>query len=127
MKTTTALLARTITRSSSKQSYYTACFLVDKDLVDDCCRAYGYFRWADDYIDLNSIPKEDRIAFIARQKSLVERLYRGEMLSDLSPEEEVVADLICHDRGENSGLRSFIRNFMAILEFYFKGPNRSFS
>ena len=117
MKTTTALLARTITRSSSKQSYYTACILVDKELVDDCCRAYGYFRWADDVIDLNAQPKDDRIAFIERQKDLVERLYRGEIPTDLCPEEEIIADLISHDRGENSGLHSFIHNFMAILEF----------
>ena len=116
-KSTTALLARNITRSSSKQSYYTACLLVDKDLVDDCCRAYGYFRWADDVIDLNSLQKEERIAFIIRQKELIEQAYRGEILSDLCPEEEIVADLIRHDREENSGLRSFIRNFMAILEF----------
>jgi len=117
MKTDTALLARTITRSSSKQSYYTACLLVDKDLVDDCCRAYGYFRWADDVIDLNSLPKEDRISFIERQNILIERLYQGENPTDLCLEEEIIADLIRHDRGNNSGLQSFIRNFMAILEF----------
>ena len=56
MKNTTALLAHTITRASSKQFYYTAYILVDKDLVDNCCRAYGYFRWADDVVDLNSLP-----------------------------------------------------------------------
>ena len=117
MKPATALLARDITRSSSKQSYYTACLLVDKDLVDDCCRAYGYFRWTDDVIDLNLLPREQRIAFIKRQKKIVERLYRGEFPDDLCPEEEIIADLIQHDRGENSGLKSFIHNFMAILEF----------
>jgi phytoene/squalene synthetase len=117
MKSASALLARSITRSSSKQSFYTACLLVDRDLVDDCCRAYGYFRWADDVIDLNSLPREKRVAFIERQKDLVERLYRGELPTDLCSEEEILADLIRHDRGENSGLQSFIRNFMAILEF----------
>lgn len=117
MKPETAILAHTITRSSSKQSYYTACLLVDKDLVDDCCRAYGYFRWADDVIDLNMLPREQRIAFIKRQKNLVERLYRGEPPNDLCPQEEIIADLIQHDRGENSGLQSFVQNFMAILEF----------
>jgi phytoene/squalene synthetase len=125
MKPETALLAHAITRASSKQSYYTACLLVDKDLVDDCCRAYGYFRWADDVIDLNLLPKEQRIAFIERQNNLVERLYRGETPKDLCPEEEIIADLIQHDRGENSGLKSFIRNFMAILEFDAKRKGRS--
>jgi len=117
MKNDTALLAHTITRSSSKQSYYIACLLVDRDLVDDCCRAYGYFRWADDVIDLNSLPKQERVSFIERQNDLIELLYRGEIPTDLCPEEEIIADLIRHDRGKNSGLQSYIRNFMAILEF----------
>jgi len=46
----TADLARTITRASSKQSYYTARLMVDKDLEVDCFRAYGYFRWVDDMV-----------------------------------------------------------------------------
>ncbi len=117
MKNDTAALAHSITRDSSKQSYYTARLLVDKDLVDDCCRAYGYFRWVDDAIDLTSKPREERIAFIKSQRNLIDRLYRNEHLDDLEPEEEIIADLIKHDRGENSGLQSFIRNFLAILEF----------
>ncbi len=51
MKASTAALARSITWASSKQTYYTARLMVDKDLVDDCYRAYAYFRWADDIID----------------------------------------------------------------------------
>ena len=51
MSKDSAALARSITQASSKQSYYTARLLVDRDLVDDCCRAYGYFRWADDVVD----------------------------------------------------------------------------
>ena len=117
MKSATALLARSITNSSSKQSYYTACLLVDRDLIDDCCRAYGYFRWADDVIDLNSLPKAERMAFIERQMELIDRQYYGKTPLNLCPEEEILADLIQHDRGEKSGLQSFIQNFMAILKF----------
>jgi len=123
MSADTAALARYITRGSSKQSYYTAYLLVDRDLVDDCFRAYGYFRWADDVVDgltpvAGELPSEAaRISFIARQRALIERLYRGERPDDLAPEEEVIADLISHDRGEDSGLRSFIRNFLALIEF----------
>ena len=113
----TAALARSITQASSKQSYYTARLLVDKDLVDDCCRAYGYFRWADDIVDLASRSSDERISFIRRQRELIERLYRNERPDDLTPEEEIVADLISRDRGENSRLQSFIRNFLAVLEF----------
>jgi phytoene/squalene synthetase len=113
----TAILARAITWSSSKQSYLTAVLLADRDLVDDCLRAYAYFRWADDRIDLGSASDEDRNRFLRRQKALVERCYRRERPDDLAPEEEMLADLIAHDRGNADGLQSFIRNFMWVLEF----------
>jgi len=123
MMDATAALGRSITWASSKQSYYTARLLVDKDLVNDCYRAYAYFRWADDIIDVSSQSSDERTSFIGRQRELIDRLYRGERPDDLTPEEEMVADLISHDRGENSGLQSFIRNFLAVLEFdaYRKG------
>jgi phytoene/squalene synthetase len=119
----TADLARSLTRASSKQSYFTARLLVDRDLVDDCCRAYGYFRWADDVVDGvtaengSSRSQDERISFISRQKLLVDRLYRHEPVEHLSPEEQIIVDLVRHDRGEDSGLQSFIRNFLAIIEF----------
>ena len=59
----------------------------------------------------------DRVSFIERQLNLIDQLYRGEKPLGLCPEEEIIADLICGDRKENSGLQSFIRNFMRILEF----------
>ncbi len=129
MTDTTAALARSITKASSKQSFYTARLLVDKDLVDDCCRAYAYFRWADDIVDadtsrdVSSQSREESISFIRRQRELVDRLYRDERPDDLTPEEEIIADLISHDKHENSGLQSFIRSFAAVLEFdaYRKG------
>jgi phytoene/squalene synthetase len=114
---TTAALAHSITWASSKQSYLTARLLADRDLVDDCLRAYAYFRWADDAIDISSQSSAERTAFIARQKMLIENLYRGGRPADLCPEEEILADLIAHDRGPDSGLRSFIHNFMAVIEF----------
>jgi phytoene/squalene synthetase len=92
-------------------------------LVNDCCRAYGYFRWVDDVVD--AVPEEDQaarfreeaISFVKRQRELIDRLYRGERPDDLMPEERIIADLIGHDRGADSGLQSFIRNFLAIIEF----------
>jgi phytoene/squalene synthetase len=122
MSEDSAALARSITKASSKQSYYTACLLADRDLVDDCCRAYGYFRWADDVVDgATSVnggkSRAERISFIHRQRDLIEGLYRGERPGNLAPEERIVADLIIHDRRENSRLRSFIFNFLAIVEF----------
>ena len=117
MKEPTATLARSITWASSKQTYYTARLMVDRDLVDDFCRAYAYFRWADDVIDVSSRSVEERISFVGRQRALIDQLYRNERPDDLAPEEEIVADLISHDRGESSGLQSFIRNMFAIIEF----------
>jgi len=107
----TASLARAITWAGSKQTYFTVRLLVDKDLVDDCYRAYAYFRWADDVIDDSARSSEERLAFIDRQKELIEQLYKGKRPYDMLPEEEIVADLISHDRGENHGLVSFIYNF----------------
>jgi len=123
MLNSSATLARSITRAGSKQTYYTVRLLVDRDLVNDCYRAYAYFRWADDIVDAeassddSSHSDDGRIAFIERQRELVDRLYRNERTADLTPEEEIIADLISHDRGEKSGLRSYITSFLAILEF----------
>ena len=117
MTNQSADLAREITRASSKQSYYTARLMVDSHLELDCYRAYGYFRWVDDIVDIECQTKAGCLAFILRQKDLVERLYRGENPIDLSPEEEILADLICNDRGDCYRLRSYILNFLAIIEF----------
>ena len=123
MSEDTANLARFITFSSSKQSYYTARLLVDSDLVDDCHRAYAYFRGVDDVVDVSSKSMEERVTFIERQRILINQLYANIRPGDLTPEEEIIADLISHDRGDDSGLRSFINNFFAIIEFdaYRKG------
>jgi phytoene/squalene synthetase len=123
MRDATAALARSITWTGSKQTYYTAHLLVDKDLVNDFCRAYAYFRWADDIIDVSSQSADERVSFIRRQRELIDRLYRNERPNNLTPEEAIIADLISHDREENSGLQSFIRNMLAVIEFdaYRKG------
>jgi phytoene/squalene synthetase len=132
---TIAELARAITRASSKQTYYTARLMVDKDLVDDFCRAYAYFRWADDVVDApastncSSTLGDERISFIRRQRALIDRLYGNEPSDDLTPEEAIIADLIGNDRADrrnpasSSGLQSFIRNMFAVIEFdaYRKG------
>ncbi|MGB8214303.1 MAG: squalene/phytoene synthase family protein [Anaerolineales bacterium] len=117
MTNASATLARSITWASSKQSYFTARLLADRDLADDCLRAYAYFRWADDMIDISLSGCEERTIFIARQKNLIDRLYRGERPDGLSPEEAMLADLIAHDCGPDSGLCSFIHNFLSVIEF----------
>ena len=123
MNESTADLARSITWEGSRQTYFTGRLMIDRDLVDDFYRAYAYFRWADDVIDSSSHSDEERIAFIKRQRVLIDGLYNNEQPDDLTAEEEILVDLISHDRGENSGLQSFIRNMFAIIEFdaYRKG------
>ncbi len=113
----TAQLARTITWNSSKQTYLTALFMVDHGMQDDCYRAYSYFRWADDVIDEECQTQEDRMEFISRQMRLVAGLCKGESFDDLAPEEELIAELIDHERAESCKLHSYVRNFLAILDF----------
>jgi hypothetical protein len=121
---------------------------VDRELVDDFYRAYAYFRWADDIIDvftqtnkerINFIKRQirwaddiidvftqtnkERINFIKRQKELIDTLYSDGQPAELEKEEKILADLIRNDRSKNSGLQSFIRNMFAVISFdaYRKG------
>ena len=97
--------------------------MVDKDLADDFYRAYAYFRWADDIIDIHTQSEEERISFIERQKLMIDELYNRRDIDDIAPEEQMLADLIQSDREDGSGLHSFVRNMFAIIEFdaYRKG------
>jgi phytoene/squalene synthetase len=121
--TASAQLARAITWEGSRQSYLIARLLVDRDLQDDCYRAYAYIRWVDDVVDEIARSVDERVMFINRQRDLVDRLCRNERPGRLAPEEEIIADLISHFDATDCGLHSFIRNFLAIIEFdaYRKG------
>jgi phytoene/squalene synthetase len=117
MNSRSAALARSITWDASKQSYLTARLMVDSDLVDDAMRAYAYFRWVDDYVDVHSQSKADSKAFTARQLQIIESMFRGDHPSDLSPEEEIVAELISRHRTPEGGLHSYIRKMMGVIDF----------
>lgn len=110
-------LAAAITLAASKQTYYTVRFLVDKNLVDDAYRAYAYFRWLDDRLDQETLPWAERLAFVQRQQALMEDGYRGQPLADLTPEEQLLADLIQRDTEKDSGLQAYVRNMMAVMVF----------
>jgi phytoene/squalene synthetase len=112
-----AILARNITKTGSIQTYYTAKLMVDKDLVDDFFRAYAYFRWIDDVIDITAESDEERRRFTAAQRQLIDDFYAKNPVAGLQREEEILQDLIFNDRGEDSGLKSFICNMFAIIEF----------
>jgi hypothetical protein len=110
-------LAAAITRAASQQAYYTVRFLVDRALVNDAYRAYAYFRWVDDWLDRDRRPRSQCLAFVQRQQDLLGGGYRGEWPSDLSPEERLLADLIQGDAEQNSGLRAYLHNMMAVMAF----------
>ncbi len=110
-------LSSSITKAAGQQTYYTIQFLADRDKVDDAYLAYGYFRWVDDILDANSGSGEERLAFLARQKYLLESSYRGEGLRDIDIQENMLVELINHDREMNSGLQFYLRNMMQVMDF----------
>src|SRR5262245_50016437 len=110
-------LAATITRTASKQTYYTIRCLVDTGLVQDAYRAYAYFRWVDDWLDQEPRPRTERLAFVKRQQALIDGCAHRDLLADLTPEECLLADLIQRDTQKNSGLQAYIRNMMAVMAF----------
>ena len=115
--TDSGALAAEITKSSSKQTYYTIRLFADRERVDDAYRAYGYFRWVDDVLDAESGSRSEKIAFVNRQKSLLEACYRGGIPDNLCTEEWMLVDLVQNDNEKNSGLQSYLRNMMAVMIF----------
>jgi phytoene/squalene synthetase len=123
--------APAITKAASKQTYYTVRFLVDRERVSDAYRAYGYFRWVDDVLDsvsasapaaLSAGSKHDsrtstRRLFLERQKFLLESCYRGEYPRDANVQEKMLLELVRHDREKNSGLQSYLRHMMQVMDF----------
>ena len=109
--------AAAITRAASKQTYYTIRLLVDRQLVDDAYRAYGYFRWVDDVLDAQMGGRSEKLAFVNRQRELLEACYQNDLLPDLCVEEQMLSELVRHDSGKNPGLRSYLDNMMAVMEF----------
>lgn len=118
-------LAPSITKAASKQTYYTVRFLADRGRIDDAYRVYGYFRWVDDMLDEDSGAGAqlrygdpfERMAFLERQKFILERCYRGESPRDVDIEEQMLVELIHHDHEKSSGLQSYLRNMMMVMDF----------
>jgi hypothetical protein len=115
----TQALATSITKAASLQTACTIRFLADHKLMHDAYRAYAYFRWVDDWIDQETRQKNDRLAFVNRQNALIQDLTQGLRPQGLTPEEQMLVDLIQKDRGmpEYSGLRPYIHNMMAVMAF----------
>jgi phytoene/squalene synthetase len=120
-------LASSITKAASKQTYYTIRFLVDRERVDDAYRAYAYFRWVDDVLDSDSGSASERKAFLERQKSLLESCYQGESPRDVDLQEQMLVELVQHDQEKQSGLQSYIRNMMLVMDFDARRRGRQIS
>ena len=110
-------LAAAITKSASKQTYYTIRFFVDRQRVADAYRAYGYFRWVDDILDEQPGTQETKLAFLHRQQALLEACYQREALPGLCAEEQMLAHLVAQDTEKNSGLQTYLRNMMTVMAF----------
>jgi hypothetical protein len=65
----------------------------------------------------NADEARERLIFLERQTSLLEKCYRGESLPDATLEEQMLIDLVKHDHETNSGLQSYLRNMMHVMEF----------
>lgn len=119
-------LAPSVTKAASKQTFYTIRFLVDRERVLDAYRAYAYFRWVDDTLDTGNFAASrapgdsearERTTFLTRQKSLLEKCYRGEAIPDATVEENMLIELVGGDHEKNSGLQAYLRNMMKVMDF----------
>lgn len=110
-------LASRITKSASKQTYYSFLFLVEPDRLADAYRSYAYFRWVDDILDSKSNSASEKAAFLHRQKSLLEACYSDELPRILSAEEWMLVDLVRNDNKVNSRLQTYLHNMMALMVF----------
>jgi phytoene/squalene synthetase len=112
-----------ITRTASKQAYYTIRYLVDPDRRPAAYHAYAYFRWLDDRLDQPVSKRAERLAFLERQQALVDWAYQSfpekqkRTWCDLVPQEHLLVDLIHSDDQHAGGLRSYIDNMMAVMAF----------
>jgi phytoene/squalene synthetase len=120
-----ASLAATLTRAASRQTYYTIRFLVDGNRVADAYRAYAYFRWVDDTLDVvpavgydwADIRRAEALAFLDRQQALLEACLRDERPQPACPEETILVDLLRHSDPQDFELRSYLRQMMRVMAF----------
>lgn len=106
-----------ITKSASKQTYYTIRFLVDRDRVLDAYRAYAYFRWLDDILDQNLLTKMERIAFLDQQQTLINGCYTGTYPNSKVPQENILVELIQNNYEYGTGLAFYVQNMMDVMSF----------
>src|SRR5262249_51842465 len=112
-----ATLAKAITRAGSKQSYYTIRFLADRERAGDAFRAYAYFRWLDDVLDAEAGSPAERLAFLERQKSLLQASYRGQAPRVVEAQEALLTELVQANPAKDSGLQAYLHYMMRVMDF----------
>ena len=110
-------LALSITKAASKQTYSTIRLLVDHERVANAYRAYAYFRWVDDSLDADSGIRAARIQFLERQKLVLESSCRGEPPRDANIMENMLVELAQANHEQDSGLQTYLRNMMLVMDF----------
>jgi phytoene/squalene synthetase len=119
-------LAARITGAASKQAYYTIRYLVDRERRLAAYRAYGYFRWVDDWLDRPDSERGERLGFVCRQQAIAESAYHTaddrefkacNDWCDLVAEEHLLVDLVHSEDDFATGLHSYISNMMAVMAF----------
>ncbi len=117
--------ASSITKAASKQTYYTIRLLVNRSRAQDAYRAYAYFRWVDDLLDadpdngpiLINGKELDRRAFLDRQRALLEKCNDWVIPLDVNTQERMLVDLVQSNSSKNSGLQTYLRNMMLVIDF----------
>jgi phytoene/squalene synthetase len=110
-------LPKTITRTASKQTFFTIRYLADRDKVNDAYRAYAYFRWVDDSLDAKVGSQSARTLFIQRQRSLLEKCCAGDAPQGVCPEERILVELVANSSGIQSSLHTYLYNMMEVMTF----------
>jgi phytoene/squalene synthetase len=110
-------LAASVTKKSSKQTYYMIRFLADRERVEDAFRAYAYFRWVDDCLDMGALSQRECRDFVVHQQSLLKKAYQGQTVKGGCPEEQLLIELVQSDPGQQSGLHAYLHDMMALMAF----------
>lgn len=111
-------LAAAITRSASTQSYLTIRWLADRAYRADAFALYAYFRWLDDEVDERLPGRDERLAFVARQRGLV---VGGDAPAALTPQEALLVGLLRtpdgHPRRDAEGARQAVVAMLDVMAF----------
>jgi len=106
-----------LTRRGSLHTYLVIRWMVDRDLVEDGFRAYAYFRWLDDVLDLQLGERRQRLAMVREQAELARRAFAGDFPQPACAEEQLLQDLIRGNRSGHPGLASYVSCMMQVMAF----------